>query len=338
MTDAHSTHATGGGQARPARVPLTFVPLSTAPLELDTSIPPWPGRQVPLAGATLHVRETPGPHPDAPTAVYVHGLGGSATNWTDLANLLAGSAHGVAVDLPGFGQSEPPAGFDFALTSHAAVVADYLAGLDRGPVHLLGNSMGGAIAMLVAAERPELVRTLTLVSPAVPDLRPDLRRMADPRMPLAYLPVLGGPVRRQLASLTPRQRAEQMIRLCFADPGRVPEHRVAESAQEIAGRLGLPWAADAINRSTLGLIRAWLVPRARSLWQVAPRVSVPALVVWGDRDRLVSVRKAARTAELLPRGRLLVLPGTGHCAQMEQPVSVARAVLGMWGAVAERAW
>jgi len=52
--------------------------------------------------------------------------------------------------------------------------------------------------------------------------------------------------------------------------------------------------------------------------------------VWGAQDRLVTVRKALRTARSLPRGRLLVLPRTGHVAQMERPVTVARAVLGMW--------
>ena len=75
-----------------------------------------------------------------------------------------------------------------------------------------------------------------------------------------------------------------------------------------------------------------------SLWTLAPRVSVPSLVVWGAEDRVVSVRKAPRIAELLPRGRLLVLPRTGHCAQMERPVSVAKAVLGMWEAVAAGLW
>ena len=63
-------------------------------------------------------------------------------------------------------------------------------------MHLFGNSMGGAISMIVAAAQPDLVRTLTLVSPAVPDLRPRLRRVSDPRMPLAFLPVVGTRVRR----------------------------------------------------------------------------------------------------------------------------------------------
>jgi pimeloyl-ACP methyl ester carboxylesterase len=74
------------------------------------------------------------------------------------------------------------------------------------------------------------------------------------------------------------------------------------------------------------------------MWTLGPLVTAPSLVVWGTHDRLVSVRKARRTAELLPKGRLLVLPGTGHVAQMERPVTVARAVVGMWDAVNRHAW
>ncbi|MFC7613123.1 alpha/beta fold hydrolase [Actinokineospora soli] len=83
----------------------------------------------------------------------MHGLGGSATNWTDLADQLSGHAPGTALDLPGFGRSAPPDGYDFTLESHVRTLVSVLGGFD-GPVHLLGNSMGGAICLLAAAEAP----------------------------------------------------------------------------------------------------------------------------------------------------------------------------------------
>ena len=71
-------------------------------------------------------------------------------------------------------------------------------------MHLLGNSLGGAVALGVAARRPELVRTLTLVSPAMPDRRPDPRRMADVRLALALLPGrIGQRARAGLAAADP---------------------------------------------------------------------------------------------------------------------------------------
>ncbi|MGQ0837642.1 alpha/beta fold hydrolase [Actinokineospora sp.] len=323
--------------AATSRAPLTQVPLSAAELPpVDLTSPPWPGEEVESAGIRLHVRRTPGTGPV--TALYVHGLGGSATNWTDLAGQLAGHAPGIAVDLPGFGRSAPPEGFDYTLEAHADALAAWLRGLDLGPVHLLGNSMGGAITMVLAARHPDLLRTLTLISPAVPDLRPSVNRMSDPRLALAFLPLVGPPVRRQLARLTPRERAMQLLDLCFADPSQVSAERVAEAEREYADRAALAWANPALARSTMGLIRAWLAPPSRSMWTLAPRIGTPALVVWGTEDRLMTVRKAPRTARLLPRARLLVLPRVGHVAQMERPATVARAVLGLWEAAAADRW
>ncbi|WP_410675181.1 alpha/beta fold hydrolase [Amycolatopsis sp. cmx-4-68] len=318
------------------RAPLTHVPLSTRELpSLDPLPPPWPATFEEVGTARLHVRRTPGP--DGVRAVYVHGLGGSSTNWTDLAALLAPVAAGTAPDLPGFGRSEPEKGFDFSLPAYAEVVARHIEDVGA-PVHLMGNSMGGAIALLVAERRPELVKTLTLISPAVPDRRPDPRRLSDPRMAFAYLPLVGARVRAQLAALGPRERAAQVIKLCFADPSRFPESRLDELAEEHGARAGFAWAAPAMARSTFAIFRAWSTLGKASLWSAAPRVKAPTLVVWGRDDRVISVRRAVRTAKALPNARLLVLPRTGHVAQMERPVVVAKAVLGMWEHVEAGAW
>ncbi|WP_406641120.1 alpha/beta hydrolase [Amycolatopsis sp. WGS_07] len=318
--------------AAAVRPPVTQVPLSTTPLPpLDGALPAWPG----TVEDGLHIRHTPGP--DGTPAVYVHGLGGSSTNWTDLAALLAPSAAGQAVDLPGFGYSEPVAGFAFGLDDHAAVVASQLERLGR-PVHLLGNSMGGAISLLLAARRPELVRTLTLISPAMPDRRPDPRRLSDPLMALAYLPVVGARVRRRMAGMTARERAAQVIKLCFHDPSRFPDARLDELVEEHAARAGFPWALAAMERSTFGIFRRWTALGAASLWSVAKQVQAPTLVVWGLHDRVISVKRAPRTAQSIPRARMLVLPRTGHVAQMERPQVVARAVLGLWEGADKGSW
>src|SRR5699024_439619 len=167
-------------------------------------VPTWPGATQPLEGGRLNVRHAGDGSP--PGAVYVHGLGGSATNWTDLQALLTPGTPGAAIDLPGFGFSEPASGFDFTLTAHARVLEQYIVRSTNAPIHLVGNSMGGTIALLTAARRPDLVRSLTLVSPAMPDRRPDPRRLSDPRLPLAYLPAVGGWVRRSLARPGPSHR------------------------------------------------------------------------------------------------------------------------------------
>ncbi|MCI2417759.1 alpha/beta fold hydrolase [Saccharopolyspora sp. K220] len=316
---------------------LTRVPLVADGIPpVDLTAKPPPGRHVELATRWgplwLHLRETPGASPTAPTAVHLHGLAGSSTNWTDLAGLLAVRLRSIALDLPGFGRSEPPAGFTFTRQANAHVVIRFLEQLDARPVHLSGNSFGAAVAIEVAALRPDLITSLTLISPAMPDLRPNPWRLSDPRIALAMLPMVGGATRRQLAAVPPADRAVQLMRLCFADPDAVPPHRLAEAVAEFEERAVLPWAGPALGRTTRELVHSWLVPPGRSLWHRLPEIIAPALVVWGSDDRVVTVRKAPRAAALLPRGRLLVLPRTGHVAQMERPQMVARAVLGLVGA------
>lgn len=128
------------------------------------------------------------------------------------------------------------------------------------------------------------------------------------------------------------------MRLCFADPSAVSAVRRAAAVGELAAWAAQDWAGAALDGSTQQLVRSWLVPASRSLWRVAAAVRAPALVVWGAADRVVSVRKAPRTAAALPRGRLFVLPRTGHVPQIERPSSVARAVLGMINTVNHYRW
>jgi pimeloyl-ACP methyl ester carboxylesterase len=304
---------------RPARLSATPLP------PLDVSVPPWPGRRVRVGAAELFVRATPsGGEP----ALVVHGLGGASTNWTDFAGQLAPWLAIEALDLPGFGRSGPAPGRDYSMGAHARTVIRYLDESARGPVHLVGNSMGGVISILMAAQRPDLVRTLTLTSPAVPDLRPR-RLRTDPLLTVALVPGTSGLIRRRIVRYPADARAQAVIGLCFAEPSRVPPSRLAEAVEEIELRDGYSWATDALLRSLRGLVRSYLATGRRSLWTQMAAITAPTLVVWGERDRLVDVTLAPRVARTIPGARLLVLPDVGHVAQLEDPVTTARAALAL---------
>ena len=298
----------------------TDVRLSAEPLPVwEGVLPAWPGTDE----DGLFVRRTPASRGEP--ALFVHGLGGASTNWTDLMGLLAGSLDCAALDLPGFGWSPP--GPSYSLRTHVRAVITLLERQGRGPVHLFGNSLGGAVSTRVAARRPDLVRTLTLVSPALPSLRP--RRGIDPRMPLMAVPGIAKLLSKKLAEVSAEQRAATVINLCYADPSAIPPERRAEAIAEVSRRSGLPYAEQALVGSLRGLIGAYLERGERNLWRQAATVRVPTLLVWGTEDRLVDVSLAPRALAAFPQSRLLVLPNVGHVAQMEQPETVARAFLGL---------
>jgi len=311
----------------PARIAELADPADYPLAPVDTSRPPWPGEEIAVGRSRIYRRRTPSANPDAEPALYVHGLGGASTNFTDMADLLSPWLAGDAIDLPGFGRSGPPPDRDYSVAAHARLVTRYLEQSGRGPVHLVGNSMGGAISIRVAAYRPDLVRTLTLISPAVPDLRP--RKGSDLLLPLLLVPGLGARALARAEGYPPELRVRAVIELCFAHPELVPDNRLAEAAEELTHRRGYPWAAEAMLRSFRGLVRSYLASGGRSTWRLLNQIDAPAVVIWGELDRLVDVAHAPRVATELPDASLLVLPDVGHTAQLEDPASTARAILGL---------
>jgi pimeloyl-ACP methyl ester carboxylesterase len=252
----------------------------------------------------------------------VHGLGGSATNWTDLMGLLADRLDSVAPDLPGFGWSPPPPRGDYSLRTHARRVVELLETYAE-PVHLLGNSLGGTVSTVVAATRPDLVRTLTLVSPALPVLRP---RTTNIHLPALVVPWAGQRLMARLDRYPVDVRVRASIDLCFADPARVPAQRYEEAIEDAERRARLGHESEAMLGSLRSLIWAYLRPSAWPLWPLAARVGTPTLLVYGMKDKLVDPRTAWRAERTFPHSRLLVLPDSGHVSQIEHPEIVAGAV------------
>ncbi|MBC7274819.1 MAG: alpha/beta hydrolase [Streptomyces sp.] len=279
-------------------------------------------RSVGLSGITLTVRSRPPAREGLPPALYVHGLGGSSQNWSSLMPLLDDVVENEAVDLPGFGDSPPPDDGDYSVTGHARAVIRYLDAAGRGPVHLFGNSLGGAVTTRVAAVRPDLVRTLTLVSPALPEIR--VQRTAVPTALLA-LPGVAGLFTRMTRGWTAEQRVRGVLGLCYGDPGQVTPEGFRHAVEEMERRLRLPYFWDAMARSARGIVNAYTLGGQHALWRQAERVLAPTLLVYGGRDQLVGFRMAQRAARTFRDSRLLTLPEAGHVAMMEYPRTVAQA-------------
>jgi pimeloyl-ACP methyl ester carboxylesterase len=290
----------------------------------------------------VFVRAAPAPG-DAEPALFVHGLDGSSRNWTDLMGLLSGprpadpnvpGSAGLAceaLDLPGFGQSPLSARADYSLRAQAAAVTALISKRGCWPVHLIGNSLGGAVCTRVAARRPDLVRTLTLISPALPDLRP---RVLPLRMVALCAPGLGRLVLERVRKLPAEFRTDQMIKEIYADPSLMLPGRRREEIAELIRRDGLGYADEVLLAAARSLVGEYFRPGPGSLWRDAARVTAPTLVIHGSHDRLVNPVMAARAARVFRSARVIVLPRTGHVAMMERPGLVAREMRAFLAAVA----
>ncbi|WP_433161129.1 alpha/beta fold hydrolase [Kribbella sp. CA-247076] len=280
----------------------------------------WPARRVPVAGVDLLVRDVPGAAADLPPALFVHGLGGSSLNWTALGLLLNDTVRGMAPDLPGFGRT-PLAGVVGIREQVDVLIALIEQETDR-PVHLFGNSMGGATSVALAARRPDLVASLTLISPALPHPRASATALW---FAAVATPRLGTVVLERSRRLPFERRLKIGLAMVFGDPRSLPAEVRASYEAELRRRDTDPWGMQATVYGARSMLRSSLALPRQSLWTVAARVECPVLLIYGGKDRLVDARIRTKAQRSFRDARLLYLPQSGHVAQMEHPEQVERA-------------
>ncbi len=240
--------------------------------------------------------------PSALPVVFIHGLAGCWQNW--LENLLpfASRYRVIALDLPGFGQSEMPRD-GISIPAYSHLVHTLLGQLGVADAALVGNSMGGQISVQMAIDHPQLVRSLIPVSPAgigTIQNRPELLR----------------PVGRALESVM--RGSVSMRELCVRRPGlrrmtllalaAHPEKLRNELAYELMGGAGKPGFTDALYAVTSHDYRDRL-----------GEITAPTLLVWGRSDRLITHRDADRYVKRIPNARKVIIRDTGHMAMLERP-------------------
>jgi pimeloyl-ACP methyl ester carboxylesterase len=283
-------------------------------------------------GGPVHYIDFGGPD-GAPTVVLVHGLGGSHLNWDLFGPLLLPHARVLALDLPGFGRSEP-GDRRTTVQDNVKVLDRFLREVAGAPAVLVGNSMGGMISILQTAGSPQTVTGLVLLDAAVPGPR----RTLDPLVALTFgiyaIPRLGERflVLRRKRS-TPLRQVHEMLRLCGVDPDAVPAGTIDRSLALIEQRQDVPGMDKAFLSAARSLIRLLVDPRGYRTAMASIRV--PVLMVQGEKDRLVPVAAARAIAGRHPDWQYLELPGVGHVPQLQVPEQLAAAVLAWLGATAE---
>jgi pimeloyl-ACP methyl ester carboxylesterase len=251
------------------------------------------------------------------TLLLLHGHEQSATGWRWVIPALARTHRVLALSLPGHGETPHtrtyPPGSDTA-----PFVADFLDALGVGPVHVVGHSAGGAVALRLALAAPARLRTLVLVDSA------GLGREVHPLLAVDTLPLVG-----ELAILLSRLpggclgRTSMSAAMLFAQPWRAPTEFLNE--QYDCGRR--PGQLEASTATARALFDA--TGQRQILLDRLPTITAPTLVIWGASDYVLPAHQAQTAVNLLPYGRLALLPECGHLPQVEHPDRFA-AVLGEW--------
>ena len=260
--------------------------------------------------------------------LMVHGLGGSAINWMAVGPEVAESYHAIALDLAGFGQT-PLFNRSAAVGPNADLVHSFIEQVIGEPVLLMGNSMGGHIAVVEAANHPASVEALILVDPAIPGVhvrRPEPQRLGV----MAALTIPGFAeimLDRRARLLGPEGLVLETLAIVCADPSRVARDVVQAHVQLMRERdkLGRQNGRAFLQASrSIGLRMA--DPR---FWSRVAKVQAPALIVHGSLDRLIPVAAARELARRRPDWTLGILDGIGHVPMMESP-SMFMGALNAW--------
>jgi pimeloyl-ACP methyl ester carboxylesterase len=237
-----------------------------------------------------------------PPLVLLHGFLGTHRVFDDVLEPLASRFHVLALDLPGFGDSEKPAPsrFNYGLETFAEVVADVIAALHVGRSHLLGHGLGGSVALTLAAEHPEFVDHLVLVAPQI--FPQSLSRQTRSFL----MPLLGAFIFKQVFG-------RSMFRRYFNNEVYGPGHAVPPDRID---SLYDSFNSPAARESAYAVLRASLDTRT-SIARLT-RVRAPTMVVWGRADSLVTPLDAAKLVRQIPSA-CMEFVDSGHSPQEEQP-------------------
>jgi len=245
--------------------------------------------------------------------VLLHGIAADKDHWTRVAPHLTSRFRVIAIDLPGFGESDKPMDRHYTGKDQVDYLHQIVNALGLESFHLGGNSMGGMISLRYTAAYPGEVKTLWLLAPAGVGTGPggDLARLK----PGDHVPLFArnqGELEKTLALVTSKPPyIPGAVKRVLADRAAAdyPLH------MKIFYEINAEWAAAPLDKTITGL-------------------QTPTRIVWGDEDRLLPVAQADQLHAALPNSSVLRLPGIGHLPMLESPGTVAEDYLAFVGAPA----
>lgn len=231
--------------------------------------------------------------------ILVHGMGANKDEWNRVADQLTPHHRVIALDLPGFGDSDKPYDAGYLTSDQVHYLHQFVEALGLGPIHLGGNSMGGRVAAAYAAAYPEGVESLWLMAPAgVVSAQPSelaSRLQQGERVPLV---------------VRDREDLEASLELTTEQPPYYPGPVKEAFAQAARDNYRLH------KRIMTELMQEY---RGQPLENIVADLSVPTRIVWGEEDKVFHYSSAAVLHKLIHDSSVLLLPGTGHLPMIEAP-------------------
>jgi pimeloyl-ACP methyl ester carboxylesterase len=253
-----------------------------------------------------------------PPLLMVHGLGGSALNWMAVGPEIEQSYHVFALDLAGFGQT-PLFRRSAAVGANANLVHSFIENVIGEPVVLMGNSMGGHIAILEAAGHPAWVNALILVDPAIPsvNVRRPVPAMLGVMAALSIPGLAQNLLEWRVRELGSERLVHEALALVCADPSRVAPQvvdahvRLTREREQLGRQNG-----RAFLQASRSISLRMADPR---FWSRVAKVEAPTLLIHGSLDRVIPLAAARQLARRRPDWAFEILEGVGHVPMMESP-------------------
>ncbi|MBI4642647.1 MAG: alpha/beta fold hydrolase [Deltaproteobacteria bacterium] len=245
--------------------------------------------------------------------ILLHGFGASAYTWRFLGPELAGERRVFTIDLKGHGFSDKPQDGKYAVSDQAEIVAAFLRAQNLQDAVLIGNSMGGGVALMIyfqlREESPPRIKGLVLIDSAgYPQKLPWFIRLA--RIPV--LNTLGAGL------LSPRFVTGMVLRKCYYNKDKITD----EMIDTYAYYGSLPGAADAVQQTAKQIIP----PDMEAMIAQYKTVRVPTLIIWGEQDEVVPLEGGRNFQRDIPDSELVILPRCGHIPQEEEPLETRRLI------------
>jgi len=243
--------------------------------------------------------------PAKPTIILIHGLTANKENWVRFSRYLTDAYHVVAIDLPGHGASVKDLNMRYDLDDQVIYIHDILGRLNISQCHMAGNSMGGAIACLYATAYPEQVQSLFLIDPAgIYDYKSELTQLIDE----GKNPFI----------VKCDDDFEKLLNLAMEDKSNLPPWPfvsvMAEKAienQVINKKLCLDFGGE----------------HKYVFKEELQKINAPTLILWGRKDRILSIDTAWVFEQLIPHSKKVVFEGIGHLPMLEAPEKSAQVYL-----------